>query len=123
MKRERFEDAVQLTTEALELAEQLGARALIGIARRCLGELYASTLFDEENLTRADAHFRQSIQILTEVGNESELGRALSSYGNYLLEQGQMVQGRKHLEMAKEIFSRLEMKRVLEKTEQTIEQL
>lgn len=122
-----YEEAITLIKQAHAIAEDLGARALLGIALRCLGEIYAATLYDPDlrrlNLVKAEECFRQSVEILKEVGNESELGRCLSSYGNYLLEQGLTIQGKKRLEMAKEIFARLEMKRILEKTEQTIEEL
>jgi hypothetical protein len=60
---------------------------------------------------------------LAEVGNAAEHGRSLSAYGNWLLERGMVVQGRQQLEQAKDIFSRLEMKKSLQKTEQLINEL
>lgn len=127
LKLGEYEEAIQLIQRAHALAEELEAKGLIGVALRSLGEIYAATLYDPDlrrlNLVKAEDCYRQSIELLKEVGNESELGRCLSAYGNYLLEQGLIIQGKKRLEMAREIFERLEMKRILQKTEQLIDEL
>lgn len=127
MRQGNYDEAISLTEESHTLAEALDARVLVGVSLRSLGEMYAATLFDPDkrqlNLVKAEDCFRESIQILKDVGAEGELGRCLSSYGGYLLEQGLLIQGKKRLEMAKEIFARLEMKKILEKTSQTIDEL
>ncbi len=119
--------ALDLASRAEQLARQLDAPVLIAIALRTRGELLAATLDldapDSDRVVQAEECFRQSIKQLTEIGNESELGRCYSAYGDFLLKQGLTIQGRKRLEMAKAIFARLEMKRVLEKTERTIDDL
>ena len=108
-------------------SEELGAGVLVGIALRNLGDIHATTIYDEvsgeENRVRAEECFRESLKLLNDIGNEAELGRSLSSYGNYLLEQGQFEQGRKRLEMASRIFKRMEMRKILAKTQELIEEL
>src|SRR5690606_6205990 len=121
----QHEAAVASLTASLHIARDMESKLLEGLTLRSLGELYAQTLFDEGSdddetpVEKAEHSFQQAVELLTEVGNESELGRTLSAYGNFLLEQGKLEEGKVQLEQAKEIFSRLEMKRVLKKTEQT----
>ena len=123
----RYKQATATIKQALALAESLSSKTQIGISLRVLGEVFAQTIFGTSNQQQkrrqAEDCFRRSLEKLREVGNESELGRTLMSYGTFLLEQGMFIQGRKRLEMAKEIFTRLEMKRVLEKTTRTIDEL
>jgi len=128
LRNARYDEAVGALMASLHIARDMESKLLEGLALKSLGELYAQTLFDETRKEedvekKADDSFLKAIELLTEVGNEGELGRCHSSYGNFLLEQGGIIQGKKQLELAKEIFARLEMKRVLKKTEQTIGEL
>jgi len=122
-KRANRQLALAHAEEALDLARTLDSRTLEGIAQRTLGEILAQTVFDSsgdaESATSEHA-FKEAIEIFQELGVDAELGRTYQSYGTYLLEQGILVQGKKFLEMAKEIFERLQMRRVLQQTTETI---
>ena len=127
LKNALYDEAVAALNASLSIARDLGAKLLEGLALKSLGELYAQTLFDDRQgqdpATDADHLFNQAITLLTEVGNDAELGRCHSAYGNYLLEQGDISNGKAQLELATQIFSRLDMKRVLKKTRQIIDEL
>lgn len=127
LKRGKIELALQEGHRALEMARDLGARDLEGIALRSLGEMYASTIYDPErrkqDAARAETYFTESIQLLRDIGHFEALGRAVSSYGNHLLEKDRMEEGKLHLEEARTIFAKLDMKGLLQKTEETIGEL
>ncbi|MDX9721574.1 MAG: tetratricopeptide repeat protein [Myxococcota bacterium] len=126
LKNAKSTEAIAALTASLHIARSMESKLLEGMALKALGELFAQTLYDDEGgnpTTKAEEHFKRAIELLTEVGNESELGRCHSAFGNFLLEQGDTVRGKQHLERAREIFSRLEMKRVLKKTVQTIDEI
>lgn len=118
--------ALDHAEEALELAQALRSRSMEGVAWRTIGELHGQTIVDdsEENASTAAEHaFRTAIALFKAVADERELGRAYHSYGTFLIEHGLLVQGKHHLELAREIFQRLEMRLVLAQTEATIHQL
>jgi tetratricopeptide (TPR) repeat protein len=121
--------AARYTEEALGCARELGSKEQEGVALRALGDVRAATLFVDDFARQGQAEgsaqecYQESIRLLAEVGNAAEHGRSLSAYGNWLLERGMVVQGRQQLEQAKDIFSRLEMKKSLQKTEQLINEL
>ncbi len=119
--------ALERIGDALELARGLEAQVLIGIGTQSLADVHAHFIFDNElgqqSIALADNHYRDAIAILEEVGNESQLGRCLSSYGHFLVEQGQLVQGKKQLELAGEIFKRLEMRKLWDATERIIHEI
>ncbi len=118
--------AIDHVEEALDMAKALRSRVMEGVALRTLGELHGQTVYDDSEDKGADlaeAAFRSSIEIFRSLGSEAELGRAYHAYGTFLVEQRLLVQGKKHLEMAREIFQRLEMRRILAQTEETIHDL
>ena len=96
---------------------------LEGIALRTLGEIHGQTAFDDSGAgpaAVAEAAFRSSLELLREQAIEVELGKTHHAYGTFLVEQRQLLLGRKHLELARDIFARLELRRVLARTEETI---
>ncbi len=117
--------ALERMDEALTLAEQLDSTALYGIAKHSLAEVHAHyvdhPVHGESSRTDAPACFEEAIDILEDVGSESQLARCLSSYGEYLVERGETERGKQKLEQARELFERLEMKTHLEATDQRIE--
>ncbi|MFT6399031.1 MAG: tetratricopeptide (TPR) repeat protein [Bradymonadia bacterium] len=118
--------ALDHADEALELARSLRSRAMEGIALRTIGELHGQTMFDdsgEEGGKLAEEAFRRAIDLFKALEDERELGRTFHSFGTYLIEQRLLVQGKQHLELAREIFQRLEMRRILAQTEATIHDL
>lgn len=118
--------ALDHADEALEMAKALKSRAMEGVALRTIGELHGMTAYDDSDERASDlaeAAFRSAIEIFRELRNDAELGRTYHAFGTHLLERRQLVQGKKHLEMAREIFERLEMRRILAQTEATIHEL
>lgn len=122
------ETARDLAEESLRLAREVGSRHDEGVARRVLGETFAQTLFDDTSVgvsskVRADENLAASVDIFETLGNDLELGRALTSYGNFLLEHGDLERGREHLLRARELLGRREAARSLARAEQTIDKL
>lgn len=119
--------AIEYMEEALELADELDSHTLQGLGYQNMADIYAHFVFDpeygEESRQKADAYYKESIDVLKAAGSESQLGHCLSNYGNFLLEQNQILQGKQHLELASEIFKRLEMRKFLDQTEQLIGEL
>ena len=127
LQRQNGKEALQAIERAKALAAELASPVLEGIALRSLGEVHgnkvAGTDEDSSHLTLAEKAFRTALEILTEVGNDAEIARTCLSYGLFLLEQGLMVQAKKRLDEAREIFSRLGMKRLLEQTDHYLSEL
>ncbi len=107
----RTDEAQQRCREALELAEQAGIRVDVGRALLALGEVHASTLFDDTGHggSAADDYFRRGVALFREIGNEAELARGLLRYGHYRVERGDVDTGRSLLGEAEHIFARLGM--------------
>lgn len=127
LKRLNRKEALEYMTEALLVAQDIDARTLIGIGHQSLADLHSKYIFDpdmgEDSMIDAERHYRRAIEILTEAGNEAQLGRCLSAYGHFLVEQGEVVQGKQKLEMAREIFKRLEIRKLWDATERVIGEL
>lgn len=118
--------AMDHAEEALELAQTLRSRSMEGVAWRTVGELHGQTIVDDSedgSSTAAEDAFRTAIDLFKAIEDERELGRTYHSYGTYLIEHGRLMQGKHHLELAREIFQRLEMRLVLAQTEATIHEL
>jgi tetratricopeptide (TPR) repeat protein len=114
LKRHDSVSALEHMERALELAQSLKSPVIEGIAWRGIGEVHAhslvSTTGNEPGVDTAERAFRRSIEVLQEVGHDAELGRAMLSYGSFLLEQGLLVQAKRRLTSAHGIFGRLGMK-------------
>ncbi len=118
--------ALDHADEALDMAKELGSRAMEGTALRTIGELRGNTVYDDSDGAGDDlaaAAFKSAIEIFRDLKDDAELGKTYHAFGTYLLERRQLVQGKKHLEMAREIFARLEMRKILAQTEATIHEL
>lgn len=106
--------ALERMEEALELAEQLDSTVLYGIGKHSLAEIHARYVdhptHGESSQQDASACFKEAIDVLEDVGSESQLARCLSSFGEYLVGRGETDRGRAKLEMARELFERLDMK-------------
>jgi tetratricopeptide (TPR) repeat protein len=128
LRRNEYRTADDRLDEAIEYAENLDSPAMLGIARRTRAKLYATWCqrddgLDDELAHRAREYYRDAIERFREVGNQAKLGRCLRAYGNFLLESGQTLQGKQNLERAREIFERLEIRKLRKATEQTIHQI
>ncbi len=116
LKQGSREVALQHANDAMQVANQLDSTLLIGIGMQSLADVHAGSIFEGgegESLRLAKECYEDAIDLLREVGNEAELGRCLSSYGKFLLEQGEST-GREQLETASEIFRRLDMGHLVE---------
>jgi tetratricopeptide (TPR) repeat protein len=122
------ERARDLGEEALRWAEEIGSRLDQGVALRVLGEVQAQTLFDDtatglQLSSQASVCLSRAVQIFEAMSNDLELGRALTSYGNYLLERGEVERSREMLLRARDILERREAARSLARAERTIGEL
>lgn len=122
------ERAHELAEEALRLAREVGSRHDEAIAHRVLGEVHALTLFDDTAVRAGAAdpageHLAAAVEIAEAIGNDLELGRALTSFGNYMLERGELERGRDLLLRAREMLERQEASRSLARAERTIDKL
>lgn len=105
--------------QALELAASAGLREGEGRSLVVLGQVSAGVLFDAEATDEqtatgepvADEYFRRGVDILRDLGNETELAKGLEAYGRYKVEQGQTGAGKDLLREALLIFSKLGMRR------------
>lgn len=128
LRLDDYPNALECSTRALEVAEELGARAYAGLAERNLGEVYSRTLFDGDGslparIQIAAKHFEASIGALRTVGHEAELGRSLLAHGAFLAEIGQIEAARQRLVEAQGLFTRLQMKDCLLRTERVLDAL
>jgi tetratricopeptide (TPR) repeat protein len=107
----RADDARANCTDALRLAEEAGIRVDVGRALLALGEVHASTLFDDtgHGNKAADEYFHRGVALFREIGNEAELAHGLYRYGQYRVERGDTAEGRAMLGEAETIFQRLGM--------------
>jgi tetratricopeptide (TPR) repeat protein len=109
----QFERARVMCEEALELARKAKLRDFEGRALVALGEVFATTLFDDTGRGQrngsAEQFFSRGIEIYREIGNEAELARGLERLGKYRIERGDLPTGRQLLEEAAVIFERLGM--------------
>jgi len=113
--------ARELAGRAHELAAQAGLRDNEGRALITLAECHAGVLFDadqtdqmdgdQEQLPRAEQFFREGVDLLREIGNESELARGLEQFGRWKIERGEVAQGKDLLREALVIFTRLGLDR------------
>lgn len=102
-----------LAEECLELARRGQMREMVGRSLLALGEICATTLFDEsggDNRAQALEYFRAAVKVFREMRNEAELAKSQKRLGEYLIEQGQTADGRSALSEAAEIFERLGMR-------------
>jgi tetratricopeptide (TPR) repeat protein len=119
--------ALTLADEALQLARDLGSRSLEGPALRTLAELHGATVWADDPASNAPDPagdlWKGAIAVFEEIGNTAELARTWLGYGTALVERGDVLQGRRYLEMARDVFERLEMRRVLGETRELIAQI
>lgn len=114
LRRSDRESALERINDALQIAHQLDSQALLAVGMESLAEVHAHYVFNsdhrDESVKLAEECYRDAIALLRSVGNEGELGKALSSYGKFLVERGDADLGRENLQQAQEIFERLEMR-------------
>ncbi len=105
--------ALERINEALRIANQLDSQVLIAVGMQSLADIHAHYVFDDElretAVRLAEECFQDALGLLRQIGNESELARCQSAYGQFLIEQGDLDRGREQMESAGDIFKRLQM--------------
>ncbi len=102
------------------IASDAGLRDYEGRALLTLAEVFGGTIFDESAQTdldiktdtpepSAESYYKQGIDLMRTIGNETELAKGLESYGRYKIEQDDVHAGRTLLEQSLEIYSRLNL--------------
>lgn len=93
------------------IAHSIGAREAEGVALRGLGEVCAMTVFESsiDMSHEAEGFFVEAVRILDELGATRELARTRAAYGQYQLERGETMGGRKLLTLAVPVLERLEL--------------
>ncbi len=103
--------ARDLCGQAFTIAADSRLRDYEGKALLALGEVHAATLFDDTNPGRgsdaAEDYFRRGIELFRQVGNDGELARGLERFGRFRIERGNLLDGKKLLVEAQEIFARI----------------
>ena len=113
------ERARELAHDAHEIAASSGLRDNEGRALLTLGEVFSDNLFDADQTDQhgdaahspAAHYFEKGLQLLREIGNESELARGLEQFGRYRIERGEIGAGKDLLREALVIFTKLGMNR------------
>jgi hypothetical protein len=77
---------------------------------------------DEAQTGASDAAvaYKQAIDVLRQIGNETALGKALAAYGRYKVETGATTAGRDMLKDAVTLFSKLGLDRQVEQVEKLL---
>jgi len=101
------EKATETIKKALELARRCEMKFFIGWACRLQGEIALKTNPAQAGEPLAAPHFEQSIAMFREIKAENELALAYADYGRLYKQQGEIMQARKYLKQALEIFERL----------------
>jgi tetratricopeptide (TPR) repeat protein len=112
------ERARAMAERALEIARSSGLRDNEGRCLVTLGDVTSGRLFDADRtdeqpaagtLTSAETYYRRGLDLLRDIGNESELAKGLERFGRYKVERGDIAAGKSLLREALAIFSRLGM--------------
>ena len=112
----RTDRAQNLAQRAHDIAAEVGLRDYQGRALLALGEVKAGALFEDTDpgdgaQRNADGYFTRGLDLLREIGMQSELAKGLESYGRYKIEHGDTPGGKELLREALVLFSKLGMKR------------
>lgn len=105
--QEKARDHVLLS---LEIARQMGARELEGLAVRAIGDFAAATMWDSSRPVsedEAEVRYQKALSIFRSIGADFECGRTLHAMGVRVLERGDVDGSRKILQEASDIFHRI----------------
>jgi tetratricopeptide (TPR) repeat protein len=117
--------ARQLAQRAYQVAASAGLRDNEGRALLTLAQVFMGTgkLDAEKTIERlpkpgeppvAETYFARGVELLRQIGNESELARGLERYGRYRIDHGDTSGGVQMLREALSLFSKLGMKEQVE---------
>jgi tetratricopeptide (TPR) repeat protein len=108
----RADLALERCGKSLSIADAAGIRVDVGRALLALGEVHASTLFDDtkSGAQTAEDYFSRGVALFREIGNDAELAIGLERFGKYRIERGDTITGKQLLTEAQGIFQRLGMR-------------
>jgi tetratricopeptide (TPR) repeat protein len=116
--------ARELAERALDVAKKSGLREKEAQAYLTLGDVLSVSLYDadEAHTGQSDAAvaYKQAIDVLRQIGNETALGKALFAYGRYKVETGATSAGREMLKDAATMFTKLGLKRHVDNVEKLL---
>ena len=75
----KLKEASSICREALADCERAGMRLEQGFAHRTLGQVFAA----DAEVPEAEAHFRRSLEICSEIQSQPELAQSLLAYGRF----------------------------------------
>lgn len=101
----RAEDAAVQLSAAVTRAEESGDQTLLPLPLYELG----ATRWSRGDLATAEQHWRRSLQIAQQVGDERAQGRGYNGLAILAMCRGQSVEARRHLEQSATVFERLGM--------------
>jgi tetratricopeptide (TPR) repeat protein len=118
LRQGRMDEAHQLTRRALDLAEPAGLRQEAGRALLAIAEVRAratggrgsgvhSGVIDTVGAAPADTYYVRAVELFRELGNESELARALERHGRHRLERGDKENARRLLAEARALYEKV----------------
>ena len=110
-KRGNKQKALELSQKSLEKAQATGSRCLIARSLLSLGELHATTLFDEtvEGEHPAWDYLKRAVALLREGVDQIELARGLAAFGKLLIERRKLGPGRAALREAFQLANHMQM--------------
>jgi tetratricopeptide (TPR) repeat protein len=106
--RREYTRARECTKRAVELFSQAESQVELGVALRMLGEVASAEAAGGHNLQEAAEHFKRSITIFEEFGNEVELARSSRAYAELLRRTPEHATNPAIAAKAKELASRAE---------------
>ncbi len=112
--RKRFERAIRVGEEAVQVAEALDAKQPLGAALVALGNIYAdmnrvpatadtAAALGSDTDQRANECFFRAVGYFEEMGDVRGLSRGLESYGRFLTDRGVVNKGRRLMQRAQEL--------------------
>ena len=108
-------EAKALAERALAIANKAGLREKEAQGYLTLGDVLSSNLYDTDSdqgvTAPAAVAYAKAIEVLTAIGNEAALGKALVAFGRYKAEVGKIAEGKDMLRDALTLFSKLGLAR------------
>jgi tetratricopeptide (TPR) repeat protein len=109
LRRHELKNAMTYCKRGYVEAKKIGVKENIGWSNRILGMIYS----EKQNWQRAEKHFNKSIEVLSEMGSETELGLTQFEFGKFWKKMGDFKNARKHLRSALRIFrAKMIMKKI-----------
>ncbi|MCG8424294.1 MAG: tetratricopeptide repeat protein [Proteobacteria bacterium] len=99
--------AGKLAHRSHHIAREAGLRDAEGRALLCLGAVLADDAGDRSAMPTREQYFQRGVELLRELGNDSELANGLEQYGRYKRASGDVQAGERLLREALAIYNKL----------------